>query len=297
MSRHRADRPQRRDGAEREAGEQRARAAAIRQAAADESAALRSFEAALRLAPDEGAGAGDVEVLSRLRSETIAGMGRVVYSSNAVFLVELDGPDPTHPDQPLRAIYKPARGERPLWDFPRHTLHLREVAAYLVSAALGDGLVPPTTLRDGPHGPGSVQMFIHSTVEPVAGAAEPLELQLQGLAALDVVLNNADRKRAHLLFGDDGRLRGIDNALSFLSYPHQRTVLLELGGQRMPEAVAGRLTRLAADQGRRDRLCAHLGALLDRDEVGAFADRLDVTSRDPRYPVLDPWEGRPFEWW
>jgi hypothetical protein len=247
--------------------------------------------------PAEGAAAGDEEVLARLRGETVAGMGRVVYSTNAVFLLEYEGADPGHTDEPLRAIYKPARGERPLWDFPRHTLHLREVAAYLVSAALGDGLVPPTTLRDGPHGPGSVQLFIHSTPEPAAAAVEALELHLQGLAALDVVLNNADRKRAHLLFGDDGRLRGIDNALSFLPYPRQRTVLLELGGQPMPELVAERLVALAAGQARRDRLLRHLGVLLDRDEVNAFSGRLDATAEDPRYPLLDPWEGRPFEWW
>ena len=258
---------------------------------------MRSFSAALRMDPAEGAAAGDEEVLARLRDEAVAGMGRVVYSSNAVFLLEFEGPDPDHTDEPLRAIYKPARGERPLWDFPRHTLQLREVAAYLVSAALGDGLVPPTTLRDGPHGPGSVQLFIHSTPEPAAAAVEALELHLQGLAALDVLLNNADRKRAHLLFGDDGRLRGIDNALSFLPYPRQRTVLLELGGQPMPETVADRFAALATGKARRDRLLRHLGVLLDRDEVNAFSGRLDATAEDPRYPVLDAWDGRPFEWW
>lgn len=236
-------------------------------------------------------------MLRRLRGERITGIGRVVYSSNAVFVLEMEGHDPGHPEQALRAIYKPARGERPLWDFPAQTLHMREVAAYVVSAALGDRLVPPTTLRDGPHGPGSVQLFVHGPrdgVDPVPGA---LEAQLRSLAALDVLINNADRKRAHLLLGDDGRIRGIDNALSFLPYPRQRTVLIEFGGQRLPEPVARRVRELAADNGRRATLRKELGGLLDNDEVVAFEERLDVLAAAPVYPALDPWDGRPFEWW
>ena len=224
-------------------------------------------------------------------------MGRVVYSSNAVFLVEFEGPDPVHPDQPLRGIYKPVRGERPLWDFPRGSLHLREAAAYVVSAALDDGVVPPTTLREGPHGVGSVQLFIHAADEHTAIAPDVVEAQLRSLAALDVVINNADRKRAHLLLGDDGHLRGIDNALSFLPYPRQRTALIELGGQPLPGAVADRVRALAGDRGRRARLDIALGRLLERGEVMAFAERLDILASEPVYPVLDPWDGRPFEWW
>lgn len=271
--------------------------AAADQAAAEVGAALRRFEAAICLAPDDGAAAGDEEVLDRLRHEPIRGMGRVVYSSNAVFLVEFEGPDADHPGERLRAIYKPARGERPLWDFPRHTLHLREVAAYLVSAAVGDGTVPPTTLRDGPYGPGSVQLFIHATTGPDDDTAHSVEEQLRTLAALDMLLNNADRKRAHLLLADDGRLRGIDNALSFLPYPRQRTVLLDLGGEPMPPVVARRLAALAGDEDRRALLTARLGALLDPGEVAAFNARLDSAAQHPHYPVLDRWDGRPFEWW
>ncbi|MBJ7610150.1 MAG: hypothetical protein JF887_12075 [Candidatus Dormibacteraeota bacterium] len=138
--------------------------------AAVKHAQHRFAQAALGDAASAGA-AADAEVLRRLRLEPIKGMGRVVYSSNAVFLLELEGPDPTHPDQPLRAIYKPTRGERPLWDFPRQTLHMREAAAYAVSAALADGLVPATTLRDGPVGPGSVQLFVHASDETGITAA------------------------------------------------------------------------------------------------------------------------------
>lgn len=265
----------------------------------DEAAAVRRvagrFEAAVA-APPSGA-PEHAETLHRLRSERIATLGRVAYSSNAVFLIEMDGSDPTHPDQPLRGIYKPARGERPLWDFPRQTLHMRETAAYLVSAALDDNVVPPTTLRDGPYGPGSVQLFVHAGSEGIAMPAESLEGQLRALAALDVLINNADRKRAHLLLGDDGRLRGIDNALSFLPYPHQRTVLIELGGEPLPGPVAVRIQSLAGSEDRRNRLSADLARLLEHDEVAAFGNRLDGLAGDPVYPTLDPWGGRPFEWW
>jgi hypothetical protein len=257
----------------------------------------RRFDAAVLVDAAEAGAPADAEVLRRLRDEPIRGIGRIVYSSNAVFLVELEGRDPTHPDQPLRAIYKPARGERPLWDFPRQTLHMRETAAYVVSAALDDGLVPATTLRDGPHGPGSVQLFIHAAEESEAQAVATLEEQLRSLAALDVLINNADRKRAHLLLGDDGHLRGIDNALSFLPYPRQRTVLIQLGGEPVPPAVVERVRALAADGARRSRLDSQLGRLLDDGEVIAFNERLDALAADPVYPPLDPWDGRPFEWW
>src|SRR5476651_1960746 len=210
------------------------------EAAARRRAARRFADAMARDAAASGT-PGDGELLQRLRSEPITGMGRVVYSSNAVFLLELDRRDPGHPDEPLRAIYKPARGERPLWDFPTDTLHMREAAAYMVSAALDDGTVPPTTLRDGPHGPGSVQLFVHGAAEDAPVDRQSLEEQLRSLAALDVLINNADRKRAHLLLADDGRLHGIDNALSFLPYPRQRTVLIELGGESLPDAVAARV--------------------------------------------------------
>jgi hypothetical protein len=268
----------------------RAEAEAVRRASA------RFHDALAEDAAASGA-AADADVLRRLRAEPITGLGRVVYSSNAVFLMELEGPDPEHPEAPLRAIYKPARGERPLWDFPRHTLHMREVAAYVVSAAVDDRMVPPTTLRDGPHGAGSVQLFVHGATDEAVVRRDVLEEQLRSLAALDVLINNADRKRAHLLLGDDGRLHGIDNALSFLPYPRQRTALIELGGEPLPDAAAARVRSLAADAERRAALRDHLGRLLDGDEVTAFEARLDQLALAPVYPLLDPWDGRPFEWW
>jgi hypothetical protein len=295
MSKHRPRRSRRDDGGDDLPvvafdSQMRAEAEAVRRASA------RFRDAIAEDAAASGA-AADADLLRRLRTAPISGIGRVVYSSNAVFLMELEGPDPDHPEEPLRAIYKPARGERPLWDFPLQTLHMREVAAYVVSAAVDDGIVPPTTLRDGPHGPGSVQLFVHGAADDGAVQRDALEEQLHSLAALDVLINNADRKRAHLLLGGDGRLHGIDNALSFLPYPRQRTALIELGGEPLPESTATRVRSLAADEQRRAALRDHLSHLLDGDEVAAFEERLDQLALAPVYPLLDPWDGRPFEWW
>src|SRR5437762_146841 len=136
---------------------------------------------------------GSAEERELLEGGDIELLGRMPWSSNATFLVKLD-----HAGAESLAIYKPRRGERPLWDFPRGTLCQREVAAYHVSAALGWELVPPTILREGPHGPGSLQFYIDVDPEQhyftfrdecAAGARR--------IAAFDVLINNADRKSGH----------------------------------------------------------------------------------------------------
>ena len=239
----------------------------------------------------------DAPVLDHLATGAIVVAGQVMRASNAVFLLELEAPDPYVPDEPMRAIYKPSRGERPLWDFPRHTLHLRERAAYLLSAALRAEVIPPTVLREGPHGPGSVQIYIHPRTEPLdAGAAAGIEAQLRRLAAFDVLANNADRKATHLLVDATGHLWGIDNALTFLPYPRQRTALLELGGSDLAPDDAALVRRLRAGR-TRAALRAALTRLLTAGEVAAFEGRLKELADAPWYPRLDGWDGRPFEWW
>jgi len=167
--------------------------------------------------------------------------GRIAGSSNATLLVTatLDGEE-------LLAVYKPARGERPLWDFPSG-LHRREVAAYALSSWLDWGLVPQTVLRrDGPFGVGSVQRFVHEDgkshyftllEEP---AWHPV---LQRIAAFDVVANNADRKSGHVLLAED-RLWAIDNALSFHRQPKLRTVIWDFAGEPLLPEVQVALRRL-----------------------------------------------------
>ena len=249
-------------------------------------------------APEDGGLAGDAAVLMELATAPVKRMARIVYSSNAAFVLELDASDPFDASRPLRAVYKPVRGERPLWDFPHRTLHFREVATYLVAAALSLDVVPPTTLRDGPLGPGSVQLFVDVLDRELTDAEdEALDPLLRGIAALDVLVNNADRKQAHLLVTPDARLRGIDHGLTFLPYPRQRTVLIDLGGTPLPEAIAGAVAAIAADDAEFAALRSRLGRLLAAPEVDAFAARLTELAADPTYPVLDPWDGRPFEWW
>jgi hypothetical protein len=256
------------------------------------------FEAALAAGPIDGGRPDDLTALRALADAPIEGTGRLLYGSNAVFLLEFDAPDPSLPDEPLRAIYKPTRGERPLWDFPRHTLYLRETAAYVVDAALDLGHVPPTVLRDGPLGPGSVQLFVHPVdAREDQDDAGALELQLREIAMLDVLINNADRKRAHLIVTAGSRVRAIDNALTFLPYPRQRTALISLGGTRLPRSTAERVSSLANDAARLEALGTRLTRLLSRDEVDAFLHRVRELAADPVYPVLDDWDGRPFEWW
>jgi len=220
--------------------------------------------------PTDGVAPRDAEIARTLAEAPIEGMAEVVYGSNGVFLLELDAPDPALPTQPLRAVYKPVRGERPLWDFPRRTLYLREVAAYVVDAALGLHRVPVTVLRDGPLGPGSVQRFVHVLDEALtAERAGTLDSQLRAVAVLDVLINNADRKRTHLLVVNGPSVKAIDNALSFLPYPRQRTALISLGGSPLPARLAKRVRDLAGDETRMTALRSRLRRLLSEAEVEA----------------------------
>ena len=265
--------------------------------AADRHGPERRFRSSSARRPEEGGAPADAPVLRDLATAPVAGIGRIVYASNAVFLLELEAEDPATPGQPLRGVYKPARGERPLWDFPRGTLHLREVASYRVDAALGFGLVPPTVLRDGPAGPGSLQLFVEAAERrPLKKEREALEEKLPLVATLDALINNADRKSAHLLVSREMRVWGIDNGLSFLPYPRQRTVLLRLGGSPLPDEAAAAVVALQNDRRRLTKLRRQLLQLLSGEEVEAFVHRLAELAATPVYPVLDPWDGRPFEW-
>jgi hypothetical protein len=256
------------------------------------------FELATAAGPSDGGRSADLDTLRSLAEAGVDRIGEVPYGSNAVFILELAVADPEVAGEPMRAVYKPARGERPLWDFPRNTLYLREAATYLVDAALDLGYVPPTTLRDGPLGPGSVQLFAHAAERrPTAKETERLERHLRGVAALDVLVNNADRKRSHLMVTRGIRLRAIDNALTFLPYPRQRTALLSLGGSPLSASFTKRLRALRDDTVALSMLRARLARMLSDAEVEAFGHRVTELAADPTYPVLDDWDGRPFDWW
>ena len=217
--------------------------------------------------------------------------GRMPYSSNATFLVHVSADGASHP-----AIYKPTRGERPLWDF-EPGLHRREVAAYLLSEHLALGVIPPTVLRDGPLGEGSVQWFVvadHSQHYFTIHETHPdLHDRLRAMALLDVLANNTDRKSGHVLLipernGEPASVWGIDNGLCFAAESKLRTVIWEFGGEEIPEPWLERVGTLC------DRVPPDVAALLADDEVDALRRRADWCVTHRRFPT-DP-SGRRYPW-
>ena len=208
------------------------------------------------------------------------------WSSNATFLTEVRcGPDE------LRAVYKPLRGERPLWDFPSG-LYRREVAAYRLSELLGWQLVPETIVRaDAPLGEGSLQRFVEADFEQhyfTLYEDEANHDTLRRMCAFDIVANNTDRKSGHcLLTPADGRIWGIDNGLCFSTHAHVRTVIWEFGGEAVPDDILEDLAALEPGDA--------FDELLDEDEIGAIVDRADVLVERGVFPVADEY-GRAYPW-
>src|SRR5204862_2201392 len=147
------------------------------------------------------------------------------------------------------AVYKPAPGETPLDDFPDGTLGQREVAAYLVSAALNWQVVPPTVYRtDGPLGPGSLQQFIVADLREHYFSLMPGRSDdFRAMAAFDVIVNNADRKSGHCLLDREGHIWGVDNGLTFHSLPKLRTVIGEFAGEEVAENLRQDARQLASE--------------------------------------------------
>jgi len=196
----------------------------------------------------------DVEqALELLRTGTIEVTGRLVEASNVTLLAEIS----TDADI-AECVYKPIAGERPLWDFPDGTLAGRELATYLVSAATGWRVVPPTLLREGPYGPGMVQLWMDGdpTVDLIELARSDRPA-LRRMAVLDVVVNNADRKGGHLIPMPDGHVYGVDHGICFSAEPKLRTLLWRWAGRPLPDEAVETLEQLTTD------LCADLGAALE----------------------------------
>lgn len=244
-----------------------------------------------------------------LRAAPLHIIGRFAAASNATLLVQLLVDDSEafagEPNDAVRqlasdqlAVYKPAVGEAPLWDFPAGTLHRREVAAYIVSDWLELDLVPMTVLRDdGPAGPGSVQQFVPHDPQQhyftLREDADPrVQQQLLELVVFDMLVNNADRKGGHvLLSATTGDIRAVDHGVCFHVEPKLRTVAWDYAGDRIPRAVIDRLRQAA---GRIDVLRRQLDGLLADDEVIAFVDRLMAIIDRPEF--ARPTGERPVPW-
>jgi uncharacterized repeat protein (TIGR03843 family) len=218
------------------------------------------------------------EALSLLRTGSISIEGRLVDASNTTLYCSLTGDGVT-----TACVYKPVRGERPLWDFPDGTLAEREVGAYVVSTALGWNVVPPTVLRDGPYGEGMVQLWMDGdeTVDLTRLVRDDLP-PLRRMVLFDAIVNNADRKGGHLIPMPGGHVYGVDHGVSFHQQDKLRTVLWSWAGDPLPDEAIDTLSEFRALlEGALDDA---LSALLTRREVVAVRRRVDRLLRERRYP-------------
>ena len=217
----------------------------------------------------------------------------IPWSSNYTFAARLSCDD--HPD--VLAVYKPRRGEVPLYDFPDGTLYKRERASYVTARALGWDFIPPTIIRDGPHGIGSVQLYIDpETRADFFRFKDRHEAELQRIALFDWIVNNADRKAGHCLKARDGRIWGIDHGLTFNAVPKLRTVIWDFAGMPVPTPL---VRQLEAFRGNPDRVAAlrrQLGELLHRTEVELFFKRVDTALESRRYPSMSSRRSMPWPW-
>jgi uncharacterized repeat protein (TIGR03843 family) len=233
-------------------------------------------------------------------------IGQMVNASNSTLVVELDS---------KRFIHKPRSGERPLWDFPDHTLHLRERAAFVVSHMLGWDVVPETTIKEGPYGIGSFQKWIDAEPTTVdifppntvpdgwltiitgideegkqVTLAHEDSPRLRQIAVFDALINNADRKAGHLLTDQSGMTFGIDHGVTFNAEDKLRTVLWGWIGQDISEAHIVDLKKLQSEIAG-----SELEELLDASEIHALQQRVEdliaervMPSPSPHWPAV-PW--------
>ena len=208
-------------------------------------------------------------------------LGLLHGSSNYTFLAQLE----PHPPAGLLAVYKPARGESPLWDFEAGTLYKREVAAYELSKVLGWPRIPPTVVRrHGPHGVGAVQLFIEADRRHFLDEQSTRRPTWAQVALFDVIANNADRKSGHCLFDSKDQVWGIDHGLTFNVDHKLRTVIWDFSGDPLPQELCADVERALTDL-EKGGLAATLDRLLSPAEIRMLKRRLrgvlDPTWRFP----------------
>lgn len=232
------------------------------------------------------------EAMTMLESAEVRGLKLMPTGSNYTFMAMLCNPET---GKEYATVYKPVRGRAPLWDFPNGTLYQRECAAYVVCRALGWSFIPPTVIRDGPHGIGTMQLFIDTDESRnLYDFRDEHEFEIQRITIFDLITNNADRKPSHFLLGMDGFVWGIDHGLCFNSVPKLRTVVWDYAGMDIPEDIAQDLQELATNHVKTKKLEAQLNQMLDPSEVEIFFKRLESLAQNPRFPQLNsrrqvPW--------
>ena len=215
-------------------------------------------------------------LVAELETAEIIIEGRMPNSSNLTFRVWLGSED-----SDVKGIYKPLAGERPLWDFPAG-LHKREVAAWRLSEAMGLHVVPPTVLREGPLGEGSLQLFIEHDPSrhyfTILDGDPHLHDQLRAMAVFDFVANNTDRKGGHVLVDDRDDVWGIDHGVCFSEEFKLRTVIWDFGGEEIADHLLDSVRPIA------HQVPLQVAALLDEAEVDAMTERAQWLLDHRRFP-------------
>ena len=236
------------------------------------------------------------DVLTILAQGSLSLKGEFLWGSNYTFLALA-----TYADRSLIAVYKPSRGERPLWDFPTASLARRETAAYLVSQGLGWDLVPATVYREnGPLGAGSLQLYIEHDPEYHYFTFDEADRQrLRPTALFDLLINNADRKGSHVLKDEAGKLWLIDHGLCFHVEDKLRTVIWDFIGEPIPAELCDSLTRyvqyLKEPEGGHNSMKEGLLKYLSKAEVRALTRRAEGLLQLGVFPAPDP-NRRPSPW-
>jgi len=231
-------------------------------------------------------------ILNVLQNGEITIKGEFVWGSNYTLLAEV-----CQNSDKLMSVYKPSRGERPLWDFPAAILARREAAAFVVSEALGWGLVPPTVYRkNAPIGPGSLQLFIqHDPDVHYFNLSEPDRQLLRPVVLFDLLINNADRKGSHLLFDDQHHLWLIDHGICFHAEDKLRTVIWDFAGEPIPDALCANLHSFLLKCKPDSDLFNSLQPLLSQREIKALVKRAEHLLTLEQFPEPDP-DQRSFPW-
>ena len=232
------------------------------------------------------------ELCEFIRRGRIEECGLIPWGSNDTFLVTMD----VQQDAPLLGIYKPRRGESPLWDFPDGTLYKREYAAFLLSEALRWQLVPPTVIREGPNGVGSMQLYIHHRREDADyfSLRDEHVREVQTMAVFDLIANNTDRKSGHCLRGEGGHIWGIDHGLTFHPHPKLRTVIWDFGDEPIPANLLKDVRHVCADLEAHRGVTRPLSKMLMAIETEALISRMQDVLTHPTFPCLQtrrevPW--------
>lgn len=238
----------------------------------------------------------EVEILricEFLQKAEITGCELLLSGSNWVFVADLalDG-------QVMKAVYKPRKGEAPLWDFPDGTLYKREYAAFRVSTELGWDIIPPTVIRNGPYGIGSMQLMIE-----VSDRIHDLEEVARGIivfkqvALFDYLTNNADRKAGHFLLDRDKRLWVIDHGLTFNIEPKLRTVLWDFAGEAVPPELLADVNEFRRKLNNTGDLRKDLAHVIQEREITAMERRIRKILRSPVFPHPTPVRSVPWAWY